>query len=271
MDIEKLTKSQIVLLTLLISFVTSIATGIVTVSLMQQAPPAVAETVNRVIENTIETVATSTKNQPAAAVITTQQKTVIVNEADLIAQAVKQATPSVVAIYGADSAQPQFLGLGVVTDASGTVAADISALGDRADATIELASGAKVRSLVTSRNTSSGLLYLTPASSTPATVTWTPATLSLSDPQLGEVVVAISGENNVQIAQGIVTELSPAEKSAGIPETIETDIDSSSIQFGSVIIDTNGSVVGVSTGVSRASSPSGFVPASQIGATNDQN
>src|ERR1700722_9823557 len=124
MDIEKLTKSQIVLLTLLISFVTSIATGIVTVSLMQQAPPAIAETVNRVIENTIETVATSTKAQPAA-VVTTQQKTVIVNEADLIAQAVKQASPSVVAIYGADSAQPQFLGLGVVTDASGTVAADI--------------------------------------------------------------------------------------------------------------------------------------------------
>ena len=35
MDLEKLNKSQIVLLTLLVSFVTSIATGIVTVALMQ--------------------------------------------------------------------------------------------------------------------------------------------------------------------------------------------------------------------------------------------
>ena len=34
MNMEELSKSQIVLLTLLVSFVTSIATGIVTVSLM---------------------------------------------------------------------------------------------------------------------------------------------------------------------------------------------------------------------------------------------
>src|SRR5580693_4042053 len=145
MDIEKLTKSQIVLLTLLISFVTSIATGIVTVSLMQQAPPAVAETVNRVIENTIETVATSTKGQ-SAAVVMTQQKTVIVNESDLVAEAVKQITPSVVRVYSDDSNYPQFLGLGVVVDASGTVAADIGALGDHSDVTVQTQTGTDVRS-----------------------------------------------------------------------------------------------------------------------------
>lgn len=272
MDIERLTKSQIVLLTLLVSFVTSIATGIVTVSLMQQAPPAIAETVNRVIENTIETVATSTKGQSASAVLT-QQKTVIVNEADLIAQAVKQVSPSIVRLYTSDTEQPQFLGLGVVTDASGTVAADIGTVGDSADVTVMLPGGAKVRSFVTSRDTSTGLLYLTPASSTPE-VAWTPAPRAAGDPALGAVVVTIAGQNTVRIAQGLVTEIMPADANAGTPETIVTDIDSSSIQPGSVIVDTNENVVGVSTMLSRASSPSGFVPAAlvgAVGATNNQN
>src|ERR1700689_4033409 len=102
MDMEKLNKSQIVLLGILVSFVTSIATGIVTVSLMQQAPPSVAETVNRVIEQTIETVASSTSQAQPAASVVTQQKTVVVDDSNLIAQAVKQVSPSVVRIYATD-------------------------------------------------------------------------------------------------------------------------------------------------------------------------
>lgn len=268
MDIEKLTKSQIVLLTLLISFVTSIATGIVTVSLMQQAPPTVAETVNRIIEHTIEA-ATSTPRSQTATVV--QQQTVVVNEADLVAQAVKAISPSIVRIYSDGSDQPQFLGLGVVVDASGTVAADIGALGDRADATVETESGTDVRSFVTSRDTSSGLLYLTPATSSDAVSVWTPAPLAKSDPSLGQVVVAISGENNLQIAQGLVTEIIPPDKETGTPETVGTDIATSSILPGSVIVDTSGNVVGVSTGISRASSLSGFVSAALLDVTKTTN
>ena len=56
MNIEELNKTQIILLTLLISFITSIATGIVTVSLMNQAPKVVTDTVHKVIEKTVERV-----------------------------------------------------------------------------------------------------------------------------------------------------------------------------------------------------------------------
>lgn len=58
MDIKELDKRQMVLLTLLITFVVSIATGIVTVSLMNQAPKSVPYTVNNVIQRTIEKVST---------------------------------------------------------------------------------------------------------------------------------------------------------------------------------------------------------------------
>lgn len=56
MDIEQLTKSQIILLVLFVSFVTSIATGIVTVTLMNQAPADVTRTIDHVVEKTVEKV-----------------------------------------------------------------------------------------------------------------------------------------------------------------------------------------------------------------------
>lgn len=58
MDIEDLSKTQLLLLTILVNFVIAIATAVMTVSLLDQAPTAVTQTVNRIVENTIETVTT---------------------------------------------------------------------------------------------------------------------------------------------------------------------------------------------------------------------
>lgn len=63
MNIEELSKSQLILLTILVNFVTSVATGILTVSLLDNSPAFVTQTVNRVVERTIEKVAQAT---PAA-------------------------------------------------------------------------------------------------------------------------------------------------------------------------------------------------------------
>jgi hypothetical protein len=48
-----LNKEQLILLALLISFVTSLATGIVTVSLMDQAPKNVVQTIKQVVERAV--------------------------------------------------------------------------------------------------------------------------------------------------------------------------------------------------------------------------
>ncbi len=58
MDIEDLTKSQLLLLTILVNFVVAIATGVLTVSLLDQGPTTITQTVNRIVDHTIETVTT---------------------------------------------------------------------------------------------------------------------------------------------------------------------------------------------------------------------
>ncbi len=92
MNIDDLSKSQLLLLTLLVNFVMSIATGIVTVSLLDQAPATITQTVNRIVEHTVETVAPA--SQVAAVVNTTPQPT----EEDLLVSAIASNAARVVYI-----------------------------------------------------------------------------------------------------------------------------------------------------------------------------
>ena len=90
MDIKELNKTQLILLAILLSFVTSIATGITTVTLMQQAPVSFTAPVNRVIQQTIE------KIQQVEGKTTVQ--TVVVKEEDLVVDAIAKNNSAVFSI-----------------------------------------------------------------------------------------------------------------------------------------------------------------------------
>ncbi len=98
MDIDDLNKSQFILLVLLVSFVTSIATGIVTVSLMEKAPKDVVRVVQRVVERTVEKVQDEPQKnkEPKEKII---EKTIIVKEGDLIAEKIAELRPKILSIY----------------------------------------------------------------------------------------------------------------------------------------------------------------------------
>ncbi|PIR45025.1 MAG: hypothetical protein COV10_01580 [Candidatus Vogelbacteria bacterium CG10_big_fil_rev_8_21_14_0_10_51_16] len=125
---EDLTKSQLILLTLFVSFVTSIATGIVTVTLLEQAPVAVTQTVNRVVERTVERIVPGETK-------TTVREVVVTND-DLVAKIVAENKGAVVEIGVIQKEEPLgrigeekvvpgheqvVLGTGVVVDLSGIV------------------------------------------------------------------------------------------------------------------------------------------------------
>lgn len=259
MEIQELNKSQIVLLTLLVSFISSIVTGIITVSLMQQAPPAITQTVNRVVEHTVEKVV---PGQSAAAAAPSQPttQTVVVKESDAIANGVAAASVSLVRLY-ASGGEQQFIGLGVILSAGGLIAADGTSLGDNGDAVVDL-SGVHVRAFVVSRDAATGVAYLRAATTTsdgaPAPA-WKALSYTAHHPVLGESVVALSGKSAVRLGQGIITASQPLGESKSGGGVLETDIAPGSIMAGSILIDTDGAFVGMSTGVSRAAGASDFV------------
>lgn len=123
MDIKELNKSQLILLAVLLSFITSIVTGITTVTLMQQAPESLTIPVNRVIRQTIEKI-----EQVEGKTVT---QTVVVKEEDLVVDAIAKNESSVFSITK-DSFDPSgapieiSLGQGFILNDEGVLVADAS-------------------------------------------------------------------------------------------------------------------------------------------------
>ena len=107
---EHLNKQQIILLALLVSFVTSIATGIVTVSLINQAPAGTTNTVERIIE---DSVAAALPSDNLAAVSQSG------SSADSLTAAIGAIRGSIVEI-GTFGSTNGVSGLGIVVNARGT-------------------------------------------------------------------------------------------------------------------------------------------------------
>jgi hypothetical protein len=238
MDIERLNKSQIVLLTLLTSFVTSIATGIVTVSLMEKAPPAITQTINRVVERTVEKVVPAETQPAAAATVVTKEKTVTIRESDLVADAIAKVRPSVVRVHTTNAGDTAtFIARGVyvaedivVAPATGmTVGATYVVIG------AEASYDAKVAGINAGLNVA--LLVVEKGSR------FTPASFSKGSVVLGQTVVGISGATGIKIAQGIVTGVSGEGE-------LQTSFDTSMEDLvpGTSLIDTKGGVIGMTAG-----------------------
>jgi len=128
MDIKDLNKAQLILLAVLLSFVTSIVTGITTVTLMQQAPDSFTVPVNRVIRQTVE------KIQQVEGKTTVQ--TVIVKEEDLVVDALSKNKSAVFTVskeaMGADGLIAETsVGKGFAVSTDGIVVVDGDSVFDK--------------------------------------------------------------------------------------------------------------------------------------------
>jgi len=239
-----LNAQQIVLLTLLVSFITSIATGITTVSLLERAPEPVVQTINRVIEKTVERVVESDEDgeNPVERIV----ETVVVNNEDLTIKAIQKNSGKLVRIYSQSGDLKTFAGLGIVVSESGDVVADARNIVSGLEYVGEFSSGSHSLS-IKFREVNNPFALL----SANDVATFSSASFGNSDGvQLAQSVIALSGQNNNVVTTGIITVIETADVSetgdGSVMETnlFDTSVDSSKILSGSMLLNLKGEIVG---------------------------
>ena len=230
-----LNAQQIVLLCLLVSFVSSVATGITTVSLLDQSPQPVSQTINRVVERTIEKVVDpvvdTVKNEtkPAERIV----ETVVVNQEDLTVDAVATNEKSLVRIYGHDKLGKRFfVGLGTVISSDGKVVTSSTAYELSNSFEADYVEG-NFRLIPT--KPSQGIVILSPAD-VPEGQTFSSATFGNSQNlKLAQTIISLGGQSTNSVSTGIITGLESVSGAATSPETnislINTSISPEVIQF----------------------------------------
>lgn len=238
MDIEELSKSQLILLTILVNFVTSVATGILTVSLLDKAPPFVTQTVNRVVERTIETVAAAA---PAAVI----QAPAPSNQ-ELVTAAIGADAARVVAIYQATT------GTSTPAIAIGTYLSKARAVVTAAqeilpkEAIIEFADGSHIEASLAHQGKGISVYGFSDDAELPKITS--PVLLAASSLKLGQTVLALSPEGAA--ATGIVSRVSDKGVQTTLPD----------IGIGSAAVDLAGNLIGISSG----ETPGVFIPADRV-------
>lgn len=260
MELEELNKTQIVLLTLLISFVTSIATGIVTVTLLDQAPQGVTRTINRVVERTIERVVPA---ENSGKEIIEREVTIVVKEDDLISESIEQNSRNIVRlhrvirnigglVFDDDGflSLGTFVGIGIVATAEGLIFIDSALIADNdnKDIIVRLSTGERLLGIVVDKSEENLFTLVQVPLPEDGSIHLRPATFTTDGSlKLGQTMISLSGEERISVSIGIISSLiisDESEEGETKLDTIVTNI-TTRVLVGSPLINIFGEVIGV--------------------------
>ena len=257
---EELNNHQMILLTMFISFVVSIATGIITVAMLQVAPETLTQTVNRVVEHTIERVVSGTttpeKTTPGSTITNITKETVYAKEDDLVIAAVEKNQPRVVQIYGGASASTTTpLTIGFVVSRDGLIATEPrSLLGEgvaKESYTIIIGDKSYAASPVPGQESINMPVYFLKITKLASTDTLDSVTYGRTEnPKLAQTVVVLGGTEGAGVFKTTLSRLrfsktnsttTPVQYLVGI-ETLPRIPDQNT---GGLVVNLDGQVVGI--------------------------
>lgn len=230
MNIEDLTKTQLLMLTLLVNFVTSIATGVLTVSLLTESSPTVTQAVTQVIDRTIETVAPENPdNRPvvAAPIIVPAKPSATTEELLTSAIAVSSARDVTIS----NSRGP--IASGVFLPDSRTIVT-VSSQSLPREAQITFADGTTAEASRVRVGTNLTLYGLADDAALPAVST--PKLVDFASLKAGQTVIGLTSDNRA--VTGIISKLDET----GIYTNLQPT------PAGSAVVNLSGDIIGISSG-----------------------
>ncbi|HMO78660.1 MAG TPA: serine protease [Candidatus Paceibacterota bacterium] len=265
---QDLNSQQIVLLTLLVSFVTSIATGITTVSLLEKAPEPITQTINRIVEKTVERVV-EVKDENNNVTVEKVVETVVINAEDLMVEAVSKNSDSLVRIFSKVGDLKVFVGIGIIITSDGHVLADARNIISGNNYVAQFVSGERDLSISFREPNNPFAVLKIP---TEGLVKF--SAVNVGDSQsvrLGQSVISLAGQSNNVVSTGIVsaldkTDLPPGEsESSGktILNSIDTNLDPTKINNGAMLLNLKGELIGIRIGFDQTK-PNSFLPSQNI-------
>jgi S1-C subfamily serine protease len=230
MDIKELNKPQLILLAVLLSFVVSIATGITTVTLMQQAPKSFTVPVNRVVQQTVDKI-----EQVEGKTVT---QTVIIKEEDLVVDAIAKNKTAVFSITK-NVQNPDFTtsevsaGRGFAISTDGTVVADAILVPDKEVYYLTNSSGKFKADFISTNKAGFSFLKIgASVNGTDKSVFTVPNFGDLSQMKVGQQVLVLGSTVSSSIFEGL-------NANKGI------DLSVSKANAGGLVLDLDGDALGI--------------------------
>jgi len=230
MNIEDLSKSQLLLLMVLVNFVTSIATGVLTVSLLDQTPPTVTRTINQLVERTVETVAAET---PIPIVVEPAAPTPVApSQEERLTAAISAASQRMVNIHVRSTSTPA-VAVGVYFPKSRIVVTTMRASLPK-EAVIHFSGGATAQASLSRTSDDLGIYGFADAAVLPTVPS--AGRVPTADLKPGQTVIALTSERAA--ATGIISKVD----ATGIYTTLPA------VPAGAAAVNLAGDVVGLSSG-----------------------